>query len=85
MLNIIKGLPLSYSKDLQDDKQIIFNSYDNVSLCIKVMNEILSKSTFKQPLPIWLIGWFKILDIHLEMLMLLQERLFLIVQNKIET
>ena len=48
MLNIIKGLPLSYSKDLQDDKQILFNSYDNVSLCIKVMNEILSKSTFNK-------------------------------------
>ncbi len=48
MLNIIKGLPLSYSKDLQDDKQIIFNSYDNVSLCIKVMNEILSKSTYNK-------------------------------------
>ncbi len=48
MLNVIKGLPLSYSKDLQDDKQITFNSYDNVSLCIKVMNEILSKSTFNK-------------------------------------
>ena len=48
MLNIIRGLPLSYSKDLQDDKQITFNSYDNVSLCIKVMNEILSKSTFNK-------------------------------------
>ena len=48
MLNIIKGLPLSYSKDLQDDKQITFNSYDNVSLCIKVMNETLSKSTFNK-------------------------------------
>ena len=48
MLNIIKGLPLSYSKDLQDDKQITFNSYDNVTLCIKVMNEILSKSTFNK-------------------------------------
>jgi argininosuccinate lyase len=48
MLNIIKGLPLSYSKDLQDDKQITFNSYDNVSLCIKVMNEILSKSTYNK-------------------------------------
>ena len=48
MLNIIKGLPLSYSKYLQDDKQITFNSYDNVTLCIKVMNEILSKSTFNK-------------------------------------
>ena len=48
ILNIVKGLPLSYSKDLQDDKQITFNSYDNVSLCVKVMNEILSKSTFNK-------------------------------------
>ncbi len=48
MINIISGLPLSYSKDLQDDKQITFNSYDNVFLCIKVINEILSKSTFNK-------------------------------------
>ncbi len=48
MINIIRGLPLSYSKDLQDDKQITFNSYDNVFLCIKVINEILSKSTFNK-------------------------------------
>ena len=48
MLNIVKGLPLSYSKDLQDDKQLTFNSYDNVFLCVKVINEILSKSTFNK-------------------------------------
>ncbi len=48
MLNIVKGLPLSYSKDLQDDKQLTFNSYDNVYLCVKVINEILSKSTFNK-------------------------------------
>ncbi len=48
MINIIRGLPLSYSKDLQDDKLITFNSYDNVFLCIKVINEILSKSTFNK-------------------------------------
>ncbi len=49
ILNILKGLPLSYSKDLQDDKSLIFNSYDNLLLCLKVMNETLSKSKFNKP------------------------------------
>ncbi len=48
ILNILKGLPLSYSKDLQDDKSLIFNSYDNLILSLKVINEILSKSRFNK-------------------------------------
>ncbi len=48
ILNILKGLPLSYSKDLQDDKILIFNSYDNLILSLKVINEILSKSKFNK-------------------------------------
>ena len=28
MLTILKGLPLSYFKDLQDDKELVFNSFD---------------------------------------------------------
>ncbi len=49
ILNILKGLPLSYSKDLQDDKKLIFNSYDNLIISLKVINEILSKSKFNKP------------------------------------
>ena len=41
MLTILKGLPLSYFKDLQDDKQIIFNTYDNLVNCLKIMDEVL--------------------------------------------
>ena len=49
ILNILKGLPLSYSKDLQEDKKLIFNSYDNLILSVRVINEILSKSKFNKP------------------------------------
>ena len=35
MLTILKGLPLSYFKDLQDDKEIVFKSYDTLSNCLK--------------------------------------------------
>ena len=41
MLTILKGLPLSYFKDLQDDKEIIFRSNDTLVDCLRIFNEIL--------------------------------------------
>jgi argininosuccinate lyase len=45
MLTILKGLPLSYFKDLQDDKEIIFKSNDTLVNCLKIFDEILKNST----------------------------------------
>ena len=42
MLTILKGLPLSYFKDLQDDKQITFNTFDNLKNCLKILDEVLN-------------------------------------------
>ena len=42
MLTILKGLPLSYFKDLQDDKEIVFRSFDTLNNCILILNEILN-------------------------------------------
>jgi len=42
MLTILKGLPLSYFKDLQDDKEIVFRTYDTLTNCLKILNEILN-------------------------------------------
>ena len=41
MLTILKGLPLSYFKDLQDDKEIIFKSNQILTDCLKIFDEIL--------------------------------------------
>ena len=41
MLTILKGLPLSYFKDLQDDKEIVFKSNDILNDCIAILNEVL--------------------------------------------
>mgnify|MGYP001257352703 FL=1 len=41
MLTILKGLPLSYFKDLQDDKEIIFKSNDTLIICLKILDEII--------------------------------------------
>jgi len=41
MLTILKGLPLSYFKDLQDDKEIVFKSNEIIVNCIGILNEVL--------------------------------------------
>ena len=41
MLTILKGLPLSYFKDMQDDKEIVFKSNDTLIICLKIFDEIL--------------------------------------------
>ena len=41
MLTILKGLPLSYFKDLQDDKKIVFDSNDTLVNCLKIFDEVL--------------------------------------------
>ena len=41
MLTILKGLPISYFKDMQDDKELVFSSYDNLINCLKIFDEIL--------------------------------------------
>ena len=41
MLTILKGLALSYFKDLQDDKEILFKSNEILNNCIAILNEVL--------------------------------------------
>jgi argininosuccinate lyase len=41
MLTILKGLPISYFKDLQDDKEIVFKSEEILNNSILLLNEIL--------------------------------------------
>ncbi len=45
MLTILKGLPLSYFKDLQEDKLIVFNTFDTLNNCLKILDEVLNNLT----------------------------------------
>ena len=36
LLVLVKGLPLAYNRDLQEDKQRIFDSFDTVELCLEL-------------------------------------------------
>ena len=42
MLTILKGLPVSYFKDLQDDKELVFKSAEVLINCLKILNEVLN-------------------------------------------
>ena len=40
MLIVLKGLPSGYSKDLQEDKEAIFDAYESIDIILKVAKEI---------------------------------------------
>ena len=46
--NIVSNLPLTYFKDFQEDKRIIFDCYDELISCIKIMEEVIKKSNFEK-------------------------------------
>jgi argininosuccinate lyase len=46
ILLLLKSLPLTYSKDLQDDKRLTFSSFDTVHLSLQVMTELVNKTKF---------------------------------------
>jgi argininosuccinate lyase len=45
MLTIMKGLPLSYNKDLQEDKEAIFDAGDTLKSCISVFIPMFASLT----------------------------------------
>ena len=42
LLTMLKGLPLAYNKDLQEDKEAIFDAADTVQMCLKVFTPMLA-------------------------------------------
>ena len=43
LLTIIKGVPLSYNKDFQEDKEPIFDTVDTISSCLKAMTILIKE------------------------------------------
>ena len=42
LLTMMKGIPLAYNKDMQEDKEQIFDSIDTVKLCLPVFCDMIS-------------------------------------------
>jgi argininosuccinate lyase len=45
LLIVMKGLPLTYSKDMQEDKEMAFDALDNMSLALAAMTGMISDLT----------------------------------------
>jgi argininosuccinate lyase len=45
---VLHGLPLTYNKDLQEDKEQLFDAIDTVELCLRVAREMLATISFDQ-------------------------------------
>ena len=48
LLTIMKGLPLAYNKDMQEDKEAVFDAIDTVATSLKVFKGMLETLTFKK-------------------------------------
>ena len=43
---VLHGLPLTYNKDLQEDKEPLFDAIDTIELCLRVASEMLAGTEF---------------------------------------
>ena len=47
LLTMLKGLPLAYNKDMQEDKELIFDAFDTVDACLTVCAPMVDTMTFR--------------------------------------
>jgi len=48
LLTTMKGLPLAYNKDMQEDKEAVFDSVDTVTICLRVAAIVLDNLTVNE-------------------------------------
>ena len=48
LLITVKGLPLTYNRDLQEDKPPVFDSFDQLSICLAVVKECMDGTLFNE-------------------------------------
>jgi argininosuccinate lyase len=46
LLTVMKGLPLTYGKDMQEDKEPVFDASDTMELCVSAMTGMFKSATF---------------------------------------
>ena len=49
LLTVMKGLPLTYNKDMQEDKEALFDTADTIEQCLTVITMLLSRVSFNGP------------------------------------
>lgn len=48
ILTVMKSLPLAYNKDMQEDKEAVFDAIDTIKLCLPVFTNMISTMTVRE-------------------------------------
>ncbi|HEX2054081.1 MAG TPA: argininosuccinate lyase [Actinomycetota bacterium] len=48
LLSVVKGLPMAYNRDLQEDKEPVFDAADSVAMCLAALTGTISSLTFNE-------------------------------------
>ncbi len=48
LLTVMKGLPLAYNKDMQEDKEAVFDAADTLNMCLPVFTKMLATAKFRE-------------------------------------
>ncbi len=48
LLTVMKGIPLAYNKDMQEDKEAVFDAADTLNMCLPVFTKMLATAKFKE-------------------------------------
>jgi argininosuccinate lyase len=45
LLTVMKGIPLAYNKDMQEDKEPIFDAFDTATICLRTFDKMMGTAT----------------------------------------
>ncbi len=48
LLTVMKGLPLAYNKDMQEDKEALFDAYDTIAASLPVFTRMIQTATWNK-------------------------------------
>lgn len=48
LLTVLKGLPMTYNRDLQEDKEAVFDSLDTVDATLEILAEMMERAEFRK-------------------------------------
>jgi argininosuccinate lyase len=48
MLTLMKGLPLAYNRDMQEDKEALFDAAETICACLEILPKVLLTAKFKK-------------------------------------
>ncbi len=51
LLTTMKGLPMTYNRDMQEDKQPLFDAVDQVAGCLRIAREVISTAELRPGVP----------------------------------